>query len=318
MDGLDNRLKIVVVCGPTATGKTRLAVSLAGHFDGEMVCADSMQIYRGLSVGTAAITREEAKGIPQHLTSFLPPEESYSVANWVRDAKKSIDAIANNGKLPVLCGGTGLYIESLVKGVRFTEGKTDEALRSRLQKEWETQGGEKMLARLAKVDPDCAKKLHLNDKKRILRALELWELTGQSAGARAQASLPAQPPYRALCLGLDFPDREALYKRADARVDAMMESGLLAEAKMVWKNRERFHTAAQAIGYKEFFPYFDGETAEASLDGCVERLKQATRNYAKRQLTWFRRMEGVVWLNAAAPDLERKAVGLAQDFLEAE
>ena len=197
-------------------------------------------------------------------------------------------------------------------GVRFTKEKAPDGLREQLAAELAEKGPEAMYAQLQAVDPEAAAAIHPNNQMRVLRALEHYRATGKRLSEQKAESLPAERPYRSLVLGLDFPERAQLYHRIDLRVDKMMENGLLPEAELVYQNRERFKTAAQAIGYKEFFPYFEGN---AALEDCVEKLKQASRNYAKRQLTWFRHMDGVVWLDAAAPDVTEQAVRLTQDFL---
>lgn len=302
---------VLVVCGPTASGKTDLALHLSHLFDGEMVCADSMQIYEGLPVGTATLMPEDAQGIPQHLTAFLPPEMRYSVADYVQDAQRVMADIALRGKLPVVCGGTGLYIESLITGRIFTEEKPPQELRQTLQEELALYGPEHMLERLKKHDPEHAQSLHISDTRRILRALEQQRITGKTYAQRAAESFPAAPPYKALCLGITFKNRQALYERIDARVDLMMEKGLLAETKKVYMYKNTFTTAAQAIGYKEFFPYFENAM---ELSACVEKLKQATRRYAKRQLTWFGHMKEIVWLYADEGDMTAKATEIVRKF----
>lgn len=313
MEGLAKKIKIVVVCGPTASGKTGLALHLSRIFGGEMVAADSMQVYRGLVVGTAAVTPQEAAGVPQHLTGFLPPQQGYSVAEYLPAANNAIGEIAQRKNLPIVCGGTGLYISSLVEGTRFSPSAAAPALRQKLQLQLEQQGGAQLLAQLAQVDPEHAATLHAKDHKRILRALEQWELTGQTNTQRKAASKPLQRPYQVLCLGLNLSSRQALYQKIEQRVDKMLQEGLLHEAKWVYDNRSRFKTAAQAIGYKEFFPYF---TDEQTLEACVTQLKQATRNYAKRQLTWFKRMPEIHWIEADSPAHRDEAEKLVADFIQ--
>lgn len=295
--------RLVVVGGATASGKTGLSVALARAFGGEVVNADSMQIYQGLDVGTAKVTPAEAQGVPHHLVGFVPPEQPFSVADYVAAAGRCIRGIESRGGLPFVVGGTGLYIESLVTGVRFAPQKTDPALRAVLQERAKERGPQAMHDELAAIDPAYAARVHPNNQGRVLRALELYYACGTTMTEQRAASRPAEPPYDALLLCLDWP-RQQLYERIDRRVDKMLALGLLAEAKTVWRRRERYKTAAQAIGYKEFFPYFEGA---ASLEACADKLRQASRNYAKRQLTWFRRMEGVIWLDAAAPDLLQTA-----------
>ena len=307
-----DKADIIVICGPTATGKTALSVALAKLLDGEVVSADSMQIYKGLRVGTAQAAPEEMKGVPHHLVGFLPPEERFSVADYVRHAGECIAQITARGRVPIVAGGTGLYISSLVNGIDFTPDKADPAVRARLETELTEQGIGPLYARLQQVDPEAAAVIHPNNQVRVLRALEHYRATGKKLSEQKAASLPPERPYRSLILGLDFPDRAALYRRIDLRVDKMLDAGLLAEAELVWNNRSRFRTAAQAIGYKEFFPYFE---QTASLEACADKLKQASRNYAKRQLTWFRHMDGVVWLDAGAPEVQQCACRTVQEFL---
>lgn len=312
MDGLYKH-PVLAVVGPTATGKTALGVALAKRFGGEVISADSMQIYRGLDVGTAKVTAEETQGVPHHCVDFLPPEEVFSVADFTALAARLEQEISARGALPILVGGTGLYIQSFLEGIRFTEEKPSNGLREQLAAELEARGPEAMYAELLSVDPQAAATIHPNNRVRVLRALEHYRATGRRLSEQKAASRPSQRPYRSLVLGLDFADRAQLYRRIDLRVDRMMEQGLLEEARLVYGHRDSYRTAAQAIGYKEFFPYFAGE---AELAACVEKLKQASRNYAKRQLTWFRHMEGVVWLQADAPDLLDEACRRTEEFLE--
>ena len=304
---------LVAIGGPTASGKTALSVALARRLSGEVICADSMQVYKGLDVGTAKATREEMEGVPHHLMDFLSPEESFSVADYVALAQQTVADVAGRGRLPILVGGTGLYIESFVNGIRFTEEKTDPDLRRRLTEEAKALGSGAMHRRLAQLDPESAAAIHPNNTGRVLRALELYYATGKTASRQKADSRPEKPPYNALVFCLTWADRARLYQRIDLRVDRMLEAGILEEARMVYENRARYRTAAQAIGYKEFFPYFEGE---ASLATCAEKLKQASRNYAKRQLTWFRRMEGVVWLDAADPRLADTAEAAVREHFK--
>ena len=303
---------VVAVVGPTATGKTALGVALAQQFSGEVISADSMQIYKGLDVGTAKVTPQETCGIPHHGVDILTPEKTFSVADFTALAGEYIQDITARGHLPLLVGGTGLYVQSLLYGVRFTAEKAPDGLREQLTAELEANGPEAMYAKLQAVDPEAAAVIHPNNKVRVLRALEHYRATGKKLSEQKADSLPPEKPYRSLILGLDFPERAQLYRRIDLRVDLMMEQDLLNEAKRVWEHRDTYKTAAQAIGYKEFFPYFAGESA---LAPCVEKLKQASRNYAKRQLTWFRHMEGICWLDASAPDVREQAACLTNKFL---
>lgn len=302
--------KIIVVCGPTGTGKTNLAVMLCKVFGGQVIGADSMQIYEGLTIGTAAPKPGEVK---QYLVGFVPPEKAFSVADWLDEATKAVEQITMYGDIPIVCGGTGLYINSLVNGISFTEEKTDTVLRESLYSSWDALGAEAMWQKLYECDPKCAEKLHKNDRKRIIRALELCKLTGKSEKERSECSKPNEKPYDALVLGLNYRDRAKLYKAIDARVDRMMDAGLLGEAKKVWQNKEEYITAAQAIGYKEFFMYFEGS---AKLEECVQKLKQATRNYAKRQLTWFRHMQDVNWIYVDDDAVSERAIAFVTAWLQ--
>ena len=304
---------MVAIGGPTATGKTALSVALAKEFGGEVVNADSMQIYRGLDIGTAKPTAEERQGIPHHLMDFLPPEAPYSVADFTAAAAPLIEQLDSAGKLPIVTGGTGLYITSLMKGTAFAPEKTDPAIRARLQTEADEQGSAALYARLQQIDPAYAKKLHPNNLPRVIRALELFEATGRRMSEQQRAALAAEPPYRSLCICLTCRDRAELYRRIDRRVDSMLQNGVLEEAKLVYDNRETYRTAAQAIGYKEFFPYFAGEMP---LNDCANRLKQATRNYAKRQLTWFRHQADGVWLYVDEEPPAPRAAELVRQFLQ--
>lgn len=313
MDVLSERPKVVAIGGPTATGKTSLSVALAKRFDGEIINADSMQVYRELSVGTAKASPEERQGIPHHLLDFLSPEQPYSVAEFVSDATAKIRQINARRHLPLVVGGTGLYITSLLNGVSFAPEQNDPTLRARLQQEAEQDGGAGLYARLQAVDPEYAAKVHPHNLPRVIRALELYELTGRKMSEQRQNSRPSEAPYRSLCLCLTCRDRAALYRRIDHRVDGMLRAGILAEAELVWRNAARYKTAAQAIGYKEFFPYFE---KTQSLEACITRLKQATRQYAKRQLTWFRHQNDAVWLYIDEEDVEKRASSLVEGFLQ--
>ena len=293
---------VLAVVGPTATGKTALGVALAEAFEGEVISADSMQIYKGLDVGTAKVAPEETHGIPHHAVDILEPDEPFSVADFVALAGTLEADISARGRLPILVGGTGLYVQSFLYGVRFAAEKTPDGLREQLAAEMAEKGPEAMYKELQTADPEAAAAIHPNN----------FRATGKRLSEQKAQSLPPERPYRSLVLGLDFPDRAQLYHRIDRRVDKMLDASLLDEAKLVYDHRQTYRTAAQAIGYKEFFPYFEGT---APLDACTEKLKQASRNYAKRQVTWFRHMDGVVWLDASAPDVTARAVQLTREFL---
>ena len=311
MDAL-SKPRVVAIGGPTATGKTALSVALAKAFGGEIINADSMQVYKNLDVGTAKPSVEERQGIPHHLLDFLTPEAPYSVADFTAAAASLIETLNAQNRLPFVVGGTGLYITSLLKGVAFEAQSADPAVREQLRREAETTGPAAMHAKLQALDPDYAAKVHPNNQVRVLRALEAIAVTGQKMSDQQKAALPAETPYRSLCLCLTCHDRNVLYRRIDLRVSRMVDAGILQEAEWVWRNRETFRTAAQAIGYKEYFPYFEGIQTQAE---CTEKLKQATRNYAKRQLTWFRNQNDAVWLYVDEDDVLTKATALVRDFL---
>ena len=308
-----SKSRVIAVGGPTASGKTALSVGLAKAFGGEIINADSMQIYKNLDVGTAKPSIEERQGVPHYLLDFLPPETPYSVADFTAAADPLIQEITARGKLPLVVGGTGLYITSLLNGMAFAPEKTDPAIRARLQERAEAEGGAALYAELQSLDPDYAAQVHPNNLPRVIRALELYAATGRRMSEERVNARPAEPPYRSLCLCLTCRDRAVLYDRIERRVNLMVENGVLAEAKQVYDHRDTYRTAAQAIGYKEFFPYFEGT---GSLDECTARLKQATRNYAKRQLTWFRRQNDAVWLYIDEENVLDRACELVREFLQ--
>lgn len=285
---------VVAIVGPTASGKTALGVFLATKRDGEIVSADSMQVYCGMRVATAQPTHDEMKKIPHHLIDFVPITEAYSVARYVHDANRIIDDIAARNKLPFLVGGTGLYVSSLLDGIVFPKDANDPVLRARLKREAEQAGNLEMHRRLFEIDPEYARSLHPNNLGRVLRALELYACTGVTMTRQITLSKNKSSRYRAVMVGLTFSEREILYRRIDKRVDEMLKKGLIEEAKEFFAENGA-KTAAQAIGHKELKPYLSGEK---SLESCVECLKRETRRYAKRQLTWFRKDPRVTWFEA--------------------
>ncbi len=306
MSFITQKPKVVVVAGPTASGKTSLGIALAQHFGGEIVSADSMQIYKGMSIASAAPTKEERKQAVHHLVEFLEPDESFCVADYVALAKEKISDIVNRGKLPIIVGGTGLYINSLVDGIEFCEQKPDEKIRKRLEAEYEGLGGEEMLCRLRKIDKQTAERLSASDKRRIVRALEVFETTGITISQQNELSRKNGKPYDEIMLGITYLDREKLYERINKRVDLMIENGILEEAKLM---SNKGVTAAQAIGHKEFGEYFCGN---CTLEEAKEKLKRETRRYAKRQLTWFRRDSRINWLYNDSDDVFKKAVEIIE------
>ena len=278
--------KILAVVGPTASGKTALAVELALRLDGEVVSCDSMQIYRGMDVGTAKPTEEERRGVPHHLLDAVDPAEPFSVCDYVEAAEAAVRDILSRGKLPVFCGGTGLYLDAFLRGGLPESPGADPALRAELTALAAERGEDFLHAQLAAVDKESAAAIHKNNLRRVVRALEIYRLTGvpKSEWDKRTQTLPAR--YNAAVLGLCFADRALLYDRIDRRVDDMVANGLEKECRDLWKAGvfERSSTAAAAIGYKELLPYLRGE---CGLADAVTEIKTATRRYAKRQLTWF-------------------------------
>lgn len=285
--------KLIVVCGPTATGKTELAVRLCRALSGEVVSADSMQIYSELTIGTARPDETEMGGVPHHLLGFVPPEESFSVADYVTAARGAIDEIAARGRQPVVAGGTGLYITSLCDGVRFGAFKGDSEVREQLRREAEEKGGGALLARLREIDPEAAEKLHPNDVFRLTRALEIYLTTGVTKTEWERRSKAEAPAFDLRMIGLTFRNRATLYERIDRRVDRMVERGLVAEAERLWRRGLGGAQSMRAIGYKELVEHFEGR---CTLAEAVAAIKQNSRRYAKRQLTWFRRDERISFL----------------------
>lgn len=278
-----------IIAGPTASGKTAVAIELAKRLDGEVVSADSMQIYEEIFIGTARPTADEMQGIPHHLLGFLPLSEAYSVARYTEDADQAFRDIISRGKTPILCGGTGLYIQSFSENIQFFPQEPNETLRSQLKSRASAEGAAVLLAELHKVDPETASRLHENDVNRIVRALEVYHTTGQTISEQARLSRSVPSPYARCLFLLNYRDRSKLYDRIERRVDRMLNDGLMDEAARV-HNCDPRATVLQAIGYKELLPYIRGEE---SFDHAVEQLKTSTRHYAKRQLSWFNRMEGV-------------------------
>ena len=285
------KIPVVAVVGPTASGKSDLAVEICLRYSGEAVSADSMQIYKGMDIASAKPTESEKKGVPHHMLDFLPDSESLSVAEYQRMAAEVITDIHSRCRLPVVVGGTGLYTDTLLKNIRLTDDSVDTELREKLKERAENEGMDRMLEELAEIDPVYAEKMHPNNAKRILRALELWYSSGTTMTQQLENS-HAESPYNVCWIGLDATDRQFLYDRINRRVDIMIQNGLEKEARE-YLARTDTATSSQAIGCKELKPYFDGKT---SFENAVENLKQSTRRYAKRQLTWFRRNECINWL----------------------
>jgi tRNA dimethylallyltransferase len=305
--------KIAVVTGPTATGKTRLGVRLSERFGGEVVSADSMQVYRHMDIGTAKPAPEETRGVPHHLIDVAEPDENYSVARYVEAAGAACDDILGRGLLPVVVGGTGLYIDSLISGRRFALRDDGGRCRAELNARYEEIGGKALLTELAQLDPDRAAKLHAADQKRIVRAYEVFLLTGRTITAHDEETKKSPPRYDAAVIALDFKDRADLYARIDARVDQMVRAGLFEEVRaLLVAGLSPDCTAMQAIGYKESAAALRGEFSEAE---AVVRIKMESRRYAKRQLTWLRTKPNVFWIRwEKEPDFDF-ALSLSTDFL---
>ena len=286
------KLPVLAVVGPTASGKTALSVELALRLHGEIISADSMQVYKHMDIATAKPTEDEKKGVPHHLMDFLDPTEEFSVARFCSLAKPLIAAISDRGKLPIIAGGTGLYVDSLLGNVDFAVTETDPNLRAELQRELDEKGIDCMLESIRAFDPDSADRLAAGrNPKRILRCIEVYRSTGMTQTALNALQTASESPYAAVKLGLTARDREYLYERINRRVDLMLDLGLLDEARAFYAS-SCGTTANAAIGYKELLPYLEGRL---SLDECVENLKRSTRRYAKRQLTWFRHDPDIHW-----------------------
>ena len=313
---MSNKPKIIAVVGPTASGKTALSVALAKRLDGEVISCDSMQIYREMSIGTAKPTMEEREGIPHHLMDIVPPDAPFSCAEYTALAKRTVSEVCARGRLPIFCGGTGLYLDGLLRGgSSYERTDTDPAYRESLERLAAEQGVGAVHAMLAAIDPAAAQGTHPNNVKRVIRALEIYHTTGLTKTELDRRSRLSASDYDALVLGIRFPDTEALYRRINLRVDLMIEQGLLDECRHLMEDGvfERSATAAQAIGYKELFPYLRGELP---LESCVETLKMATRRYAKRQMTWFRMHGNVVWLDRTEDTTAEELLDTAMNNIE--
>ncbi len=280
-----NKIPVIAVVGPTASGKTAFAVELAKIYDAEIISADSMQIYKGMDIASAKVTEEEKQGIRHHLVDFLPCDKKYSVASFIKDASWAIEDIVSRGKRVIICGGTGLYVDSLLQNIVFEEQPDNEEIRKMLRERADREGIEALYNELLQKDPETANALHINNEGRVLRALEVLYLTGEKPSVLRERSKASPSPYKSVYIGLFYRDRNVLYDRINRRVDLMIEKGLVEEAREYFSLCEDF-TSAQAIGHKEMAGYLTGEL---TLEEAAENLKKATRHYAKRQMTWFRR-----------------------------
>ncbi len=307
-------IKVAAVVGATASGKTALAVELARRLNGEVISADSMQIYRGLSIATAKPTAEEMNGIPHHLIDFAELDEEFSVARFCELGHRAIEGVSARGRLPIVCGGTGLYVDSLLNNIIFPDIPSDGALRDRLNSEFDEHGGGALLEMLRKADPETAEKLSPADRKRIVRGLEVYELSGTTLSEFNRRSREFPDRYRSCIIGIGYRDRQKLYDRINLRVDMMLRDGLIDEVKGFYSENAG-KTVVQAIGCKELLPYLRGEQ---TLDEAVEKLKMETRRFAKRQLTWFRRNDKIIWIYADECDSFAELAACAENTVRSE
>ena len=285
--------KVIVICGPTASGKTKLSIELAKKINGEIVSCDSMQIYKDMNIGTAKPTEEEMQGIKHYLIDCVSPQTRYSVADYKKDAILAIKEIFSKGKVPIIVGGTGLYLESLIYNIEYNEIEVDLKYREELEKIEKEEGLESLYKKAELIDPEAIKKISHNDKKRIFRILEIYKSTGKNKTQLEIESRKNKPEYDYLLFGITM-DREKLYERINLRVDLMIKDGLVEEVKNLCKKYKELPTALQGLGYKEVVEYLDGTISKEEM---IEKIKQETRKYAKRQLTWFRKYDNLIWLD---------------------
>ena len=285
--------KVIVICGPTASGKTALSIALAKQINGEIVSCDSMQIYKDMNIGTAKPTTEEMQGIKHYLIGYVSPEERYSVADYKKDAKRAIKEIIEKGKMPIVVGGTGLYVDSLIYEIEYQDIKLDEQYRKQLEDEVKEKGLEELYKKAKIIDEKAMEKISPTDKKRILRVLEIYHATGKTKTEQEIESRKKEVEYDYKVYALNW-DRQTLYERINKRVDIMIEQGLIQEVKEIIEKYNTFLTAMQGLGYKEVVDYLKGIYTKEEM---VEKIKMETRRYAKRQLTWFRKNKQTIWLN---------------------
>lgn len=295
-----NKPTVIVICGPTASGKTALSIELAKRINGEVVSADSMQIYKDMDIGSAKVTPEEADGIKHYLIDFVRPDERYSVANYKQDAKNAIEEIISKGKIPIVVGGTGLYIDSLIYEIEYNDIEIDEEYRKELEQIKEKEGLEVLYKKALKIDPEAMKKISQNDSKRIMRVLEIYHSTGKTKTEQEIESRVNEIPYnyKVFAIGMD---REKLYDRINRRVDIMVEKGLVDEVENLLEKYPKFPTAMQGLGYKEVRDYLENKL---SYEEMIEKIKQESRRYAKRQLTWFRKNKETIWIDGLNDTIE--------------
>ena len=284
---------VIVICGPTASGKTKLSIELAKEINGEIVSCDSMQIYKDMDIGTAKPTVQEMQGVKHYLIDFVSPDERYSVADYKKDSKKAINEIIKKGKIPIVVGGTGLYIDSLIYEIEYQEIEFDEEYRKLLESRVEKEGLQAIYEEAKKIDEVAIEKISPNDKKRILRILEIYHATGKNKTEQEIQSRKKEVEYDYHVYALNW-DRQILYERINKRVDIMVENGLVQEVEKIYKKYKKFPTAMQGLGYKEVVEYLEGKCTK---DEMIEKIKMETRRYAKRQMTWFRKNKQTIWLD---------------------
>ena len=287
-----NKPKVVVICGPTASGKTALSIELAKKINGEIISSDSMQIYEDMDIGTAKPTKEEMQGIKHYLLDFVEPNKRYSVADFKKDAEKSIEEILEKGKVPIIVGGTGLYVDSLIYGIEYQDIKFDEQYRKELENRVKIEGLEKLYNEAKKIDSQAMEKISLNDQKRILRVLEIYKATGKNKTEQEAESRKNEVKYDYKVFAINM-DREKLYERINKRVDIMIEQGLIQEVEKLLEKYDEFPTAMQGLGYKEVVEYLQGKISKEEM---IDKIKMETRRYAKRQITWFKKNKQTIWI----------------------
>lgn len=291
--------KVIIICGPTASGKTSLSIELAKKINGEIISSDSMQIYKNMDIGTAKPSKEEMEGIPHHLQDFVEPNQRYSVAEFKKDAEAAIEFILAKGKTPIIVGGTGLYIDSLIYGIEYQDIELDEKYRKELEVRASNEGLAKLYEEAQKIDPQAMEKISSNDKKRIIRVLEIYKATGKNKTEQEIESRKNGVKYDYKVFAINW-EREMLYERINKRVDVMIEQGLIQEVEELLKKYDKFPTAMQGLGYKEVVEYLEGKTSREEM---IEKIKMETRRYAKRQITWFKKNKQTIWIEPK--DLQR-------------
>lgn len=289
---MEKKPKVIVICGPTASGKTSLSIELAKQINGEVISADSMQIYKDMDIGTAKVTKEEMQGIKHYMIDIVSPEQRYSVASFKQGAEQAIEEILKKGKTPIIAGGTGLYVNSLIYNIKYIDIKIDEEYRNILEQRVKEEGIEKLYKEALKIDKKAMETISINDKKRILRVLEMYHQTGKNKTQLEKESRLDKPKYDYKIFGINW-QRQALYERINKRADIMINQGLIKEVENILKKYKKFPTAMQGLGYKEVVEYLENKTTKQEM---IEKLKMEIRRYAKRQITWFKKIENIKWL----------------------